>query len=81
MRTILYTTGTIPLNDGMDHRWRIKTLHDSIGQAIGCGHFEMSLDKYPADGYVVVAEEDCNYIVESLLPGDVSFIPELGAFK
>jgi len=81
MRTILYTTGTINCESGVDHRWRIKTLHDSIGEATVCGNYEMSLDNYPADGYVIVADEDCNHIVQSLLPGNVSFIPELGAFK
>ena len=81
MRTILYTTGTTHCDSGVDHRWRIKTLHDSIGQAIVCGNYEMLRDKYPADGYVIVAEEDCNHIVQSSLPGNVSFIPELGAFK
>lgn len=81
MRTILYTTGTINCESGVDHRWRIKTLHDSIGEATVIGNYSMSLDNCPADGYVIVAIEDCNHIVQSLLPGNVSFIPELGAFK
>ena len=81
MRTILYTTGTINCESGVDHRWRIKTLHDSIEEATVCGNYSMSLDNCPADGYVIVAIEDCNHIVQSLLPGNVSFLPELGAFK
>ena len=81
MRTILYTTGTINCESGVDHRWRIKTLHDSIGEATVIGNYSMSLDNCPADGYVIVAIEDCNHIVQSLLPGNVSFLPELGAFK
>ena len=81
MRTILYTTGTINCESGVDHRWRIKTLHDSIEEATVCGNYSMSLDNCPADGYVIVAIEDCNHIVQSLLTGNVSFLPELGAFK
>ena len=81
MRTILYTTGVVDCESGASHRWRIKTLHDSIGSANVCGNYEMSLDKYPADGYVIVAEDDCHYVIESSLPGNVSFVPELGAFK
>ena len=80
MRTILYTTGVVDCESGV-HRWRIKSLHDSIGSASVCGNYEMSLDKYPADGYVIVAEDDCHYVIQSSLPGTVSFIPELGAFK
>ena len=81
MQTILYTTGVIDCDSGVSHRWRIKTLHDCIGSANECGNYEMSLDKYPADGFVIVAAKDCHHVITSSLPGNVTFIPELGAFK
>lgn len=81
MRSILYATGVVDLESGGSHRWRIKTIHDSISQAEVCANYELTQPKYPADGFVIVAEEDPNYVIESFLPGTVSFIPELGAFK
>ena len=81
MRTILFTTGITPCDAHSDHRWRIKTYHDSIGSAHVLAMHEMRLEDLPADGYVMVAEDDCNHIIESSLPGNITFIPELGAFK
>ena len=81
MRSILYSTGVIDLESGGTHRWKIKTLHDTISHAERCANYELTMPKYPADGFVIVAEEDPNYVIESFLPGTVSFVPELEAFK
>ena len=85
MRTILYTTGVVDSEGGYNHpphRWRIKTLHDTLGAAEVTARWEMDVAKqrYPADGYVIVWEEDPREVILSSLPGHIDFNPESGGF-
>lgn len=81
MRTILYTTGVTP-TDSTPHRWHIKTLHDDLGAAHVTAHWEMDCakQKHPADGYVIVWEENPREVILSSLPGHIDFDPESGGF-
>ena len=86
MRTILYTTGILDSEGGYNrtppHRWRVKTLHDSLSAAEVTARWEMDCaqQKYPADGYVIVWEQDPLEVILSSLPGHIDFNPESGGF-